>query len=93
MNEQTPENETTQYTERGGDCCSNDLLAEGNLLTVNHNASPLIEDAIFFKIEGEEIMRLDKEGMTYKGELINDAGVIYNLMRDYLSRPQKLSLS
>lgn len=36
--------------------------------------------------EGEEIIRLDKEGFHYRGEFIADAGEAYRLMMTFLQR-------
>ena len=45
MNEQISENETTLDTAQGGDCCSNDLLAELNL-----SASELLFSAFLYHL-------------------------------------------
>ncbi len=60
------------------------IIRRSELSTLNINQS----NAIFFYDQSEEIMRIDKDGMTYKGALINDAGAVYELMKNYLTNMQ-----
>lgn len=83
----------SEATPQDGGLPSTALLCNGDRSITLNKESPIIQNTILFEIEGEEIMRLDKNGMTYKGELINDAGVVYDLMKNYLSRIQKDNLA
>lgn len=42
------------------------------------------EANIIFNCGEVEVMRLTKDGMIYKGELITDGGEVYGLFKDWL---------
>ena len=54
---------------------NNELIAKGSTLEPN---------SITFKIQDEPIIVLNEEGFRYKGELIEDAGEVYELFKEYL---------
>ena len=50
-------------------------------------AQPKLESSITFSESGDpEVMRVDRRGFHYRGELIEDAGLAHRLMVTYLQR-------
>lgn len=47
-------------------------------------ASDIEPNFVFFASPTEEIMRLDKEGMTYKGQRIEDGGEAYKAFMEVM---------
>jgi len=41
-------------------------------------------NSFVFKLKQEEIIRIDEKGFYYKGELIEDAGEVYKLFKEFL---------
>ena len=44
------------------------------------------ENSFTFTQEGETIIVIDSKGFNYKGELIEDAGEVYDLFKSYLEQ-------
>lgn len=47
--------------------------------------SPDLPGSFNFYQRGEEVLRLDREGFYYKGEVIKDAGKAYNLFLEFIT--------
>ena len=47
-------------------------------------ANNLLENSIIFGQQGEAIIVINKNGFSYKGQLIEDAGEVYDLFISYL---------
>jgi len=44
------------------------------------------DNSIIFKIKGEEMIVMNENGFSYKGKVINDAGEVNNLFKEFLIR-------
>ena len=55
-------------------------------LELNLEPMDVQENSYTFSYEGETIIVINSKGFSYKGELIEDAGQVYNLFKSYLEQ-------
>ena len=55
-------------------------------LETSTEANNLEESSITFGQQGEAIIVINKNGFSYKGQLIEDAGEVYDLFKSYLEQ-------
>lgn len=57
---------------------------ENNNTLLAAPANPKSPNSITFRLGEEDIIVIDEKGFHYKGELIEDAGEVYNLFKQFL---------
>ena len=55
-------------------------------LVLNLKPMDVKENSFTLSQKGETIIVIDSKGFNYKGELIEDAGEVYNLFKSYLEQ-------
>lgn len=55
-------------------------------LVLNPEPMDVQENSFTLKLEGETIIVIDTKGFNYKGNLIEDAGEVYDLFKSYLEQ-------
>lgn len=59
-----------------------------NNLTINSINQPPTSFSFYLKTGEQPIMVIDETGFKYKGELIEDAGEVYRLFKEFLVQTQ-----
>lgn len=76
--------EMMELDEKDGLYVHDDILAACSIA----NASYLQPNSFTFNLNGQQIIVINENGFTYNGKLIEDAGEVYRLFKEFLLQAQ-----
>ena len=74
-----------------------DLYLDNTISTVSLSddfkiAGTTVASTINFNLGGEAVLVIDEKGLTYRGELAEDAGECYAMLTEFLNRAKREKL-